>query len=127
MLELDWSDTAALATLPRAHLLLAADVAYGMSEDFGKRGAEAAEVLANALAVLAAPRAVVLLAQLVRNAWQLRAYSKHSRAGLQLRPLHEETALHDALCRRFRVEQLPPSDGSRAADGLGIFRLHPLA
>ena len=46
---------------------------------------------------------------------------------LQLRPLHEETVLHSALCRRFRVEQLPPSDGSRAADGLGIFRLHPLA
>lgn len=69
VLELNWSDTAGLAALPRAHLLLAADVAYGMSDDLGERGAEAAEVLANALSVLAAPRAVVLLAQLVRAAW----------------------------------------------------------
>ena len=104
VLELDWSDAAALAAAPRAQLLLAADVAYGMDDAAGERGAAAAEALANALAVLSAPRAVVLIAQL-------------------LRPLHEETAAHAALCRRFRVEQLPPLD----AAGLGIFRLHPLA
>ena len=77
VLELNWSDTAGLAALPRAHLLLAADVAYGMSDDLGERGAEAAEVLANALSVLAAPRAVVLLAQLVRAAWLPCAESQH--------------------------------------------------
>jgi hypothetical protein len=75
VLELDWSDTAALAALPRAHLLLAADVAYGMSDDLGERGAKAAEVLANALTALAAPHAVVLLAQLVRLTWLFCAYS----------------------------------------------------
>ena len=63
---LDWSDAAALAAAPRAHLLLAADVAYGMDDASGERGVAAAECLANALATLAAPRAVVLLAQLVR-------------------------------------------------------------
>ena len=75
VLELDWSDTAALAALPRAQLLLAADVAYGMSDDLGEGGAKAAEVLANALTALAAPRAVVLLAQLVRLTWLFCAYS----------------------------------------------------
>ena len=46
-----------------------------MSDDLGERGAKAAEVLANALTELAAPRAVVLLAQLVRLTWLFCAYS----------------------------------------------------
>jgi hypothetical protein len=44
----------------------------------------------------------------------------------QLRPLQDESSLCAALRSRFRLVQLPPQDGSRAADGLGIFRLHPL-
>jgi hypothetical protein len=40
VVELEWGDAAALAALPRAHLLLAADVAYGMDADSARARAQ---------------------------------------------------------------------------------------
>jgi hypothetical protein len=137
--ELEWSDAAALAALPRAHLLLAADVAYGMDADSarthtracarthgscvppltharlthaapagGPRAAAAAEALAAALAALAAPHAVILLAQLVRARGapltacllSLRAPSSHPHTRARLRFPAAPAARGGAALRR---------------------------
>ena len=90
---------AALPGTLSAHLVLAADVAYGMESD-----SVAAAALAEALLRCAAPGAVILLAH-------------------ALRPLREEAAFLTALQARFRVSAVPGTDDAGA--GLGVFRLKP--
>jgi hypothetical protein len=155
--ELQWRDAAALAALPRAHLLLAADVAYGMDEESAAHAAAlhvARSLTTFPLTQAARPR------RRRRRRWRRRwshwprrtpsscsrswcdtlrvrsvcvcvcaAARSHVRSA-QLRPLRQETLLWAQLQRRFRVEPLagasPGADASADADGLGIFRLHPL-
>ena len=102
--------------------------------------AAAAEALTDTLAQLAAPHAVILLAQLVRGSTlvahlccvtdPVHHVTSMRRSRAQLRPLREEAALHAALSRRFRVECVasPPGGaegGGGDHAGLGVFRLRP--
>lgn len=108
--DVDWGAPEALRALPGYpfHLVLAADVAYGMTPEGGPRAARAAEALCCALVAVCSERGVMLLAQLCR-------------------PLHEESLFYELPLQSFIVRRVDCAQAQDGDHGLGIFRLDPRA
>lgn len=107
--------------MPPVHLLLAADVVYGMERPDETGAAAAAESLVKVFDALSAPRSLILLSQRLQPLQKEAAFMGALRGGFTLRrvdgPLSSPLAFDDALANSAGCGV------GELGDGLGVFSL----